>query len=54
MTVLYRIAWIVLLAGLVGFLAFGWPLALLLIWIGAPAVFAGATARALRRRQAED
>ncbi|MCG6118761.1 MAG: hypothetical protein MEQ07_11315 [Aquimonas sp.] len=48
---LYKLGWIVLLLGLFGFLVLGWPLALLLIWIAAPAVFAGATARALKRRQ---
>ena len=53
MTALYTLGWIVLLAGLVGFLVFGWPLVLILLWIGAPAVFAGAAARALKRRKAE-
>lgn len=43
-----RFGSLLLLTGLVGFVGLQWAPALLILFVGAPLVFAGATARALK------
>ena len=49
-----RLGWVVVIVGLVLLLTLGSPFGLLLLMIGAPMVFAGSTAQALRRVPRDD